>query len=277
MAKNPDRHRFPHRIWFYCLIIFLLMGTGCAKKPWTDPLGENQEKEAKKVLDSMQERDGSCPSCLDGDAVVAVENHLETRVLSGYVKLMLPDSVKFIASNPLGQPLFAVATDGVKFESLNTSNRTYMAGSLRSYALLHDIAPAFLSGSWAEWLTGRIDSGKKDALALQMDGDARGVWFSFKQKAGDQTTTSRLLIDTAKGLLLSRIIEDGKGKILAEISYTDWQKVDGCLQPGQIRMSRLSFGGQLSLKLSNVEASELCRERDFMLPVPGGYQRQLIP
>ena len=277
MAKQTN-HRNGSQLLFLCgLILLLQLTSGCAKKTWTDPLGEDQGKAAEKVLSVMQERDGSCASCLDGDAIISMENHLETKVLSGYIKIMLPDSIKFIASNPLGQPLFALASDGVRFQTLSTGDRLYMSGRLQSYALLHDIPPAFLSGSWAEWLTGRIDSGKKEAPTFQADAEGRGVWFSFQQKVGGHSTTNRLLIDTGKALLLSRILEDAKGNILAEISYADWQELDGCMQPGQISMTRLSFGGQLGLKLSNIEGSSLCREHDFMLPVPAGYQRQFMP
>ncbi len=261
-----------------CVVFLVLTWTaGCAKKPWTTDIGEDRSKEVGKTLQAMQERDDACAPCLEGDAIVSMENHMEAKALSGYITFMLPDSVKFIAANPLGQPIFALASDGVRFETLNTTSRTYMAGSLQSYALLHDIPPAFLSGSWAEWLMGRIDKGEKEAMVMQGDADSRGVWISFKQKAdGDQTTT-HLLIDSKEALLRSRILEDAQGKILAEITYDDWQKAGACRQPGQIHMSRLAFGGEVSLKLSRVEASDLCQPRDFFLPVPAGYQRQFLP
>ncbi len=276
-AKSTRHHFRPTPLLLCGLFLVLQWTGGCAQKPWTMEIGEDQSKEVHKILNSMQERDASCASCLDGNAIVSMENHLDTKALSGYVKFMLPDSVKFIAANPLGQPLFALASDGVRFETLNTTGRTYTAGSLQSYALLHDIPLAFLSGSWAEWLTGRIDKGRKEALVIQGDADSRGVWISFTQKADGQDTTTHLLIDTKEALLLSRILEDAKGKILAEITYDNWQKVGGCLQPSQIRMTRLAFGGQVSLNLSDVEASDLCREHDFFLPVPAGFQRQFLP
>ena len=277
MAVKTEHHPYPFYVYFCFLLLILQLAGGCAKKPWTNDLGEDQGKEAKKVFAAMQQRDAVCSSCLDGDAIISLENHLDTRVLSGYIKFMLPDSVKFIAANPLGQPLFAVATDGVKFESLDAPGRKYMAGSLKSYALLHDIPPAFLAGSWAEWLSGRIDKGTKEALELQEDGASRGIWFSFRHKVDGQDTMSRLLIDIQGARLLSRILEDAKGNILAEISYTDWQKMGECQQPGQIRMSRLSFGGELNLKLSALESSSVCREHDFILPVPAGFERQFLP
>ena len=114
-------------------------------------------------------------------------------------------------------------------------------------------------------------------MVLQGDEDSRGVWISFKQKAGGQDATTHLLVDIKEARLLSRILEDAKGNILAEITYGNWQKVAGCQQPGEIRMTQLAFGGQVSLKLSNVESSNLCREHDFFLPVPSGFQRRLLP
>jgi hypothetical protein len=274
MKKN-NQSPFPSTILLCCFL--LIVATGCARKPWKADIDQDHSRKAEQVYRMMQKRDASCLPCLDGDTVVTLENHLETKSLSGYIQCMLPDSVKFIASNPLGQPLFALTSDGARFQSLNTTARTYTAGSLQSYALLHDIPPAFFSGSWGEWLTGRIDQGRQDALSFKGDEESRGIWVSFTKKMGGSDTTSHLLIDTQKSLLLSRILEDAKGKILAEINYADWRDVGGCRQPGRIAMSQLAFGGQVSLKLSNIGTDELCREGDFVLPVPAGYARQFLP
>lgn len=273
--KRNNLHSLPSAILLCCFL--LIFEAGCARKPWKSDIGPDNSRAAEQVFRTMQKRDASCLPCLDGDAVVTMENHLETKALSGYIQCMLPDSVKFIASNPLGQPLFALTSDGARFQSLNTTARKYTAGSLESYALLHDIPPAFFSGSWGEWLTGRIDQGRQDSLSFQSDEESRGIWVSFTKKTGGSETTTHLLIDTQKALLLARILEDAKGKILAEINYDEWQDVGGCRQPGLIAMNQLAFGGQVSLKLSDIGTNELCRERDFVLPVPAGYARQFLP
>ncbi len=275
--QTTKEHTPAARLLLFCLLPALVLTGGCARKPWTADIGEDHSQAVEQVFRSMQKRDATCLPCLDGDAVVTLETRLETKALSGYIQCMLPDSCKFIAANPLGQPLLAVASDGVRFETLNTTARTYMAGSLKSYALRHDIPPAFFSGSWGEWLTGRIDQGRQDSLSFQSDGQSRGVWVSFTKKTGGDETTTHLLIDTQKALLLSRILEDAKGRILAEISYDDWQDIGGCRQPGKITMSQLAFGGQVSLKLTDIGADDLCRERDFVLPVPSGYARKFLP
>jgi hypothetical protein len=274
MEKN-NRSALPSTILLCCFL--LIFEAGCARKPWKADIDQDHSRKAEQVFRAMQKRDASCLPCLDGDAVVSLENHLEAKALSGYIQCMLPDSVKFIASNPLGQLLFALTSDGARFQSLNTTARTYTAGSLESYALLHDIPPAFFSGSWGEWMTGRMDQGRQDSLSFQDDEESRGIWISFTKKTGVSETTTHLLIDTQKSLLLSRILEDAKGKILAEINYDEWQDIGGCRQPGRIAMSQLAFGGQVSLKLSNIGIDELCRERDFVLPVPAGYARQFLP
>jgi len=259
------------------LVLLLLLVGGCAKKPWQEDLGPDRGKAVEQVFRRMQQRDGACPRCLDGDTVVSMKNHLETRSLSGYIQCLLPDSIKFIAANPLGQPLFAVATDGVDFTTLDTSKRTARSGRLASYALLHDIPPAFFSGSWGEWLTGRIDQGRQDILTFRADDQGRGTWVSFRTTSGGSDTTTHLLIDIDHALLLTRILEDGKGRILAEIEYGDWKEVGGCRQPAQITMRQLAFGGEISLRLTRLQASDGCRERDFVLPIPGGFTRQLLP
>lgn len=255
----------------------LLLLAGCAKKPWQEDIGPDQGKAVGQVFRAMQQRDAACLPCLDGDAVVSMENHLETKSLSGYIQCRQPDSVKFIASNPLGQPLFAVATDGIRFTSLDTMKRTALSGGLDSYALLHDIPPAFFSGSWGEWLSGRIDQRRQEELVFRTDQQARGTWVSFAAGEGERKTTTHLLIDTGRSLLLSRILEDARGRILAEINYGEWQEIGSCPQPALVTMNRLAFGGQVSLRLSGIQADELCGPRDFVLRIPPGYTRHLLP
>jgi hypothetical protein len=273
----PERtDSLPNLLLTAACVLLLLVG-GCAKKPWLEDIGPDQGKAVEQVFLAMQQRDAACPPCLDGDAVVSMENHLETRSLSGYLMCGQPDSVKFIASNPLGQPLFAVATDGSRFTSLDIMKRTALSGRLDSYALLHDIPPAFFSGSWGEWLSGRVDQGQKGDLVFRADQQERGTWVSFSVGEGEKKTTTHLLIDTGRSLLLTRILEDHRGSILAEISYDDWQDAGGCRVPTQITMSKLAFGGEVSLRLSDSKAGDLCGPRDFVLRIPPGYTRNLLP
>ncbi|MBB5348922.1 hypothetical protein JWG42_17255 [Desulfoprunum benzoelyticum] len=259
------------------LLVLLLLVGGCARKPWRENLHPDQGRAAEQVFRIMQQRDAACPPCFDGDAVVAMKNHLDTRALSGYIQCRLPDHVKFIAANPLGQPLFAAATDGTTFTTINTGQRTAMSGLLAVYAELHDIPPAFFSGAWGEWLTGRIDQERQESLALRADGEARGTWISFRTAGGGEATTTHLLIDPHRALLLTRILADGKGRILAEINYGGWEEVGGCRQPTQITMRRLAFGGEISLDLARMQASDRCRTHDFDLPVPASYSLQTLP
>lgn len=255
----------------------LLLLFGCAKKPWLGDIDPDRGKAVEQVFRAMQQRDAACPPCLDADAVVSLENHLETRSLSGYLICGQPDSVKLIASNPLGQPLFAVATDGSRFTSLDIMKRTALSGRLESYALLHNLPPAFFSGSWGEWLSGRVDQGREEGLAFRDDQQERGTWVSFSAGDGEKKTTTHLLIDTDSRLLLTRILEDHRGHILAEITYDDWQDAGGCRVPTQVIMSKLAFGGQVSLRLSGTKADDLCGPRDFTLRIPPGYTRNLLP
>ena len=255
----------------------LLLLFGCAKKPWLGDIGPDRGKAVERVFRTMQQRDAACPPCLDADAVVSLKNHLETRSLSGYLICGQPDSVKLIASNPLGQPMFAVATDGSRFTSLDIMKRTALSGRLESYALLHDIPPAFFSGAWGEWLSGRVDQGREEGLSFRADQQERGTWVSFSAGDGERQTTTHLLVDSDSSLLLTRILEDHRGRILAEITYDDWQDAGGCRVPTLVTMSKLAFGGEVSLRLSDAKADELCGPRDFTLRIPPGYTRNLLP
>lgn len=276
MISTPRTDNPTARLFLPLLLLLLLVG-GCAQKPWRESLQPDQGRAAEQVFRSMQRRDAACPPCLDGDAVMAMKNHLDTRALSGYVQCRLPDQIKFIAANPLGQPLFAATTDGTSFTTINTAQRTVMSGRLAAYAQLHDIPPAFFSGSWGEWLTGRVDQRRQDTLSWRTDDEGRGTWASFRTASEGETTTTHLLIDLHRALLLTRILQDGKGRILAEINYGSWEEVGGCRQPTEITMHRLAFGGEISLELRRMQADDSCRAGDFVLPIPARYSRQTLP
>jgi len=276
MISTPRTDTRTTRLLLPLIVLLLLVG-GCAKKPWRESLLPDQGRAAEQVFRSMQQRDAACPPCLDGDAVMAMKNHLDTRALNGYIQCRLPAHIKFIAANPLGQPLFAAATDGTRFTTINTAQRAALSGRMASYALLHDIPPAFFSGSWGEWLTGRVDQGRRGTPSWRADDEGRGTWVSFSTGGEGQATTTHLLIDLHRALLLTRILEDGKGRILAEITYGGWEELGGCRQPTRITMHRLAFGGEISLDLSRMQADDRCRAGDFVLPIPPGYSRQTLP
>ena len=122
----------------FLLVVSFLFIQGCARSVLqTYPAGELERVEVSAAFAKYQEiyRE-KCMCCLDAEADAAVSisgwfsDH--TGKLSGYLQAMQPGYIKFVAINPLGQPLFILVTNGIFFKSLNVLESKAYMGSVHS-------------------------------------------------------------------------------------------------------------------------------------------------
>jgi outer membrane biogenesis lipoprotein LolB len=255
------------------LLLASMLLTGCAGKPWKEPLQGPAVDSVSRQVDALVARDAACGGTLEGDLVLFYQNPIERRALSGYLQFSMPSSYKFVMTNPFGQPILAIAGDQKSFQVINTLQRKYLAGSLRSFALRHDIPDYFLKNSWGPWLTGRNQLSSQAITDIRTDRDARGVWLTLKDE--DQTGVSHLLLDRDKEVYLSRVLENAEGRTVAEITYGKWATLGQCRQPQEIRIAGLDYGTDVLIQLSNVSLSD--EKKTFRLQVPTGFMQQYMP
>ena len=256
------------------LIIFLFL-TGCAAKPWTAPVAETATVSTAQLIDHLIARDKTCGNGLDGDLDLFYTSPLKKKALSGYLQFSMPSFFNFVVTNPLGQPLFIVAGDKKSFQTINTIKRKYLSGRLRSFFLLNDIPTFFLSGRWGEWITGRNSLSSQDISEIRQDRAQRGVWVSFQHRGQGPVRKTHLLLDQTNDFFLARFLEDGSGKIVAEITYSNWMEAGTCKQPLDIDITGLNYGTSINLRLSNTRLSE--ETKVYQLSPPPGYSRQFMP
>lgn len=146
---------------------------------------------------------------------------------------------------------------------------------MRSFALRHNLPEEILNGSWGEWITGRSLRPSTLITAVHEDRNARGLWISFRNDTSEPAGLSHLLLEPAGRIPIARIVENGAGKIIAEVTYGDWLVEGECRQPLEINISGLDFGTDIRLKLSNVRLTSTIEK--FALPVPPGYVQQIMP
>jgi outer membrane biogenesis lipoprotein LolB len=273
IALNPDSRRL-HRIvpW---LLIALFFFSGCAGKPWTGALPEEEYARVAEELEDIHRRDTVCPTSFTGDLALFYRTPLQSHAVKGYLQFSMPNAYRFVVTNPLGQPLLMIAGNQSSYQAINTFEKKYLAGSVRSYAIRRGIPLYLTEGQWGDWLTGRYSGSSGEIAELRQDRADRGVWVSFTGDAEKNNPIQRLLFDRQRGLILTRILEDGRGNSLAEISYSDWLSQDGCHQPQHIAISGLDFGVEISLQLDNLFFSDAAEI--FELPIPRGYLRQYLP
>ena len=166
-------------VFFLCLV--LLFSEGCARKPWTEPVDDNQAQSIRGMLQEMQKRDATCSSTLDTEATMSLKTAMETKSFSGFLQVKLPSFVKFVTANPLGQTLFVLVSDGQSYRSVNTIDKQFVSGGLLSLALRNDVPQELLTGNWGSWLSGRIEIPKDmEVTDIRQDTSSRGVWVKLE-------------------------------------------------------------------------------------------------
>lgn len=253
------------------LAVFFL--AGCARKPWTDPLADSEAESVTQLVDSLVARDARCGETLEGDLVLFYQNPFEKKALSGFLQFSMPSSFKFVMTNPIGQPIFAVAGDQNSFQAINTLQRSYLAGSLRSFGLRNDIPSHFLKSEWGPWLTGRNLLSSHMITDIRKDRKSRGVWLTFENK--NQAGLQHLLLDTEREVFPVRVLEEGSGRKVVEVTYNNWISVERCKQPLEINITGLDYGTNIHITLSDVSLTE--DKKTFRLQPPPGYSRQFMP
>ena len=268
-------HNIASALPYSLLLLAVLTFSGCAGKPWTRPLEGDRFHETSKLIDALITENASCGKSLDGDLALFYADPLDKRALNGYLQFSLPGHYKFVVANPFGQALLAIAGDQKTYQAIIVAEQKYLSGSLRSFGLRHGIPQEILGGPWGEWLTARNQRPSSSISAIHEDKNAKGVWISFRHDKNEPAGLSHLLLDTTSKMPISRMLENGSGKIIAEVTYGDWVTLGTCPQPREINISGLDYGVDIRLKLSNVRLSP--EAKNYSLPVPSGYIQQRLP
>jgi hypothetical protein len=259
------------------LLTTLALAAGCARKPWRQPLNEESTTILRQTIQKMQARDAGCIPCLDTEMRLFFKNHLQTIAVSGYLQIKQPSFVKFVSSNPFGQPLLALTSDGITFQRVSTLERSYLYGKVQSYGMHHDVPLCVLNGEWGAWLSGRLGATTIDIKEIRQDEQDRGVWVTSEYRNTSGPYREHLLVDPQKKLLLGRILTDMQDTILANVSYSSFREVGGCQQPENIAVTDLDFGAEIRLDLTDTREVAECPEAAFSLPKPNGFAQQYLP
>jgi len=262
-------------------IALFLVAPGCARKPWRQPVTEDRSASVIDLMAQMRQSEQKRSSCIDADVNIFFTSNVRNRAVGGYMQLMQPSSIKFVTSNPLGQPLVVFVSDGHDAQFVNTMDAFFTDGDLTAFAQAFDIPPVAYASDWGTWLTGRLPR-TTGVTSIREDEKERGIWVSVGNTAAMVSGTidplyEHVLIDPAERRILSRVFTDSSDTVEARIDYDGWiAETTGAapLQPGRITISGLDYGGRLVLDFSGLRAMEGCRKSNFLLNRPPGYRYQ---
>jgi hypothetical protein len=258
-------------------LLFLLISGGCARVPWTTPLEGEQSEDTVRFLESGSLRPELCPQSIDGDVSLAYRNIFGKKNISGYFQIISPSFLKFVISNPLGQPVILLTSDQKTFQLINTLKRKYISGSVYSYGLLNDIPSILLKGDWQEWIRGTVSIETSSITDIREDKNDRGTWVTAEGGRDDSFIRTHLLIDPGENVLLERIIEKKGWRGMVKITYSDWVAAGMCRQPTAITMTGLKYQTEIAIKLSDVRPVDKLEGGDQLLTAPPNYPQQIIP
>ncbi len=266
--KNSSRPLF--------FLFGLIVLSGCGHHiPATNPLNQNQLETALPLLkDQLILQTKNCSKSWDANLEVELQATGKNQKFSGYLKIQEPSSIKFIASNPFGQPLVALTTNGEYFRFLDVINRQFSHGRTLSYALYSDIAPQFVSGQWGNWLAARLPDFGENGFELFETSEIQGFW--IKQHS-TKNTTHFYLWDAQQKRIKQYLLLDDNERLLAKFDYSNYIDIGQCQQPKTISITELPFGSKIQIHLDRIQTTIPMNKKDLLLKPPSHYTIKIIP
>ena len=133
-------------------------------------------------------------------------------------------------------------------------------------------------------------------MTVRRDKTPESYWLQIKH--ADVNTESMVLFDPVKLIILRHVLLDNKGGYLAEVKYTDYQRLNEdeenkarqnsapdvsfeepegfCMIPGSLSISSWKNSEKVDLKLHSFMADAHFLPTDFMLEIPENFEQLLI-
>ncbi|OGQ96146.1 MAG: hypothetical protein A2521_12495 [Deltaproteobacteria bacterium RIFOXYD12_FULL_57_12] len=266
------------------VLLCCLLIAGCAGRlpPMTD-LSATESGAVAAAFAEVQAQARRCGPCFDAEveAQVSFSNLLGSKSgrLVGYLQAMAPASLKFVAVNPLGQPLFVFVTDGQRFRSLIVLEAREYEGPVQSALFRKYAPPGFEPAEAFAWLSG-WPGASAGIVAVRRAVAEEGYWLELHR--GSDSAQSYILFEPNSGEVRRHILQDGQGRLTMDVSYdgqaaTGAGSAAGCRLPARITVAALPSNGNLILDLKDVLLPETPFGADvFAVESPAGFQKIVV-
>ncbi len=265
----PLRESLPGLAKFCLLVTLALLFSGCASLPDRQFISGEEEKELRSRFKDMVVKQQHCHCCLDATAQVYLSSLLFSGQLKGYLQALSPSFVKFVALNPLGQPVGVLTSSGQKFRYVNVMNSTVYDGDVDGNTFADYAPEGFVPAFSYYWLIGRLQPGPVQLIQLSRDSEGDGIWVELLY---DNKRKALLLFSPEQGVILRHIVMNGDDERILNILY-DKYGAGECPVPGKITITSLRLNSTLEISLTDFRPNVTLKTQDFVNPAPPSFSR----
>lgn len=256
-------------------VVWFMLAGCAATRPARLPLAADEERQVREQVSSLLMPADACGRCLDVEARIVVQSLWQSGTLQGYLLAREPGAFKFVGLSPLGQPLLMLTTDGVSFRFLSVAEATAYEGRTTAATFRKYAPPGLNPQTSFFWLIGRLPRDSRIS-GISRDEDGGGYWLELANGAAGH---HRVLFDPVQGVISRAVLLGEDEEPLFDVRYGAYQQVGalggaaGCRLPGTVSVSgRGHNGAALTVQFSNWLLGTTCRDRDFVVTVPPGFQ-----
>jgi len=272
---NLATFRFPGFLLFF----LLFFSSACAMLPGSLPLSEARQVEAAYGFRAAMARLNDCGSCLDAQVQVSLKSVLQNGTVSGFVQALAPSHLKFIAVNPLGQPMFFLASDGNRFRYISVPDGKAWEGPVAAAAFRKHAPPGFDPRHSFHWLTGRLAPEELRILSVAEDKEGLGLWLELAYESDILALSPvrrKILFEPGREVVRRHIVSDPAGKVLLDVWYDDFVRFrrDGrppCRLPGRVSVHFDDNISMMEFVFSDWLLDSIPTPEDFHLTLPPGF------
>jgi len=247
---------------------------GCAR--YNAPVPALSQDEKGAIADEYEEiisQTADCPQ-FEADVMVRFSSFFKDAALSGVLLARNPQSMKFIGTNPFGQPLVLFLLNDQVFLLVDVPSQKAFEGTSRS-SKVEEVFPfeKLQETSLYSLLRGAHSPGRTADAVMREEGLAPDAYLLLWRTAsgGEQ----RVVFDMHTRLVESYELLDEHGSTLLRILYPQ-HKQSGCCMPSSIHVSGQEVRGRIELTLEHAEVTSSLTDADFKISLPTGYQVETV-
>ncbi len=264
------------------LLSLLLHGCALFRPPpqQTVLLPALESREIISDFKEVLERQADCGCCLDAEVSVtfSASTMLWNRAgtLDGYLLAASPSFFKFIAVNPLGQPLLLIGTSGETFTSVIVPENKAYIGVVHSKTFTKYAPKGFNPEQSYGWLTGRLQPVLFEIISLRRGEEEGSYWLDIRFESEEFARS--ILFNPERGVITRHIVMDDKGRTQMDVRYGEFisRNAESCLFPGRITVSGLDHNGKVAITLHSVIPDASLQDNDFKIKIPSSFEQVIV-